>query len=174
MNTQPAQPQLPDIELRDIHLPDSVSWWPPATGYWLVLALILIIFLLLWFAKKRHRQTAVKRAALSEFNNLKTQFQQHQDAQLLITQLSALLRRAAISSYPRSDCASLTGEQWLHWLDTGLKNSAIKFSAPAGQLLLTAPYQKTVSAQQSNELLSLCQQWLSALPAAASEHGDQP
>ena len=34
-------PAMNELPLRDIHLPDAVSWWPPAIGWWL-LAIIIV------------------------------------------------------------------------------------------------------------------------------------
>lgn len=158
-------PQASQLQLRDIHLPDAVSWWPPAPGYWLLLALLMISLMSFWLMRKRYRQRAVKRAALKQLTLIKQNFRQNHDTQQLVSQLSALLRRAAISTFPRANCAALTGQQWLQWLDTGLKNQPLNFNSSAGQLLVSAPYQKTIASEQTEELLKLCQQWLSQLPA---------
>ncbi|MGH8222486.1 MAG: DUF4381 family protein, partial [Woeseiaceae bacterium] len=34
------------IPLRDLHLPEAVGWWPPAPGWWLLIA--LAVAALLW------------------------------------------------------------------------------------------------------------------------------
>ena len=32
--------ELQQLPLRDIHLPEAVSWWPPAYGWWLLVVLL--------------------------------------------------------------------------------------------------------------------------------------
>lgn len=51
-------PQDPLSQLRDIHLPATGGFWPPAPGWWL-LALILLLSLagLCWLLHRRHRRT---------------------------------------------------------------------------------------------------------------------
>jgi len=36
-------------QLRDIHLPEAVHWWPPAPGWWIVAALLLT--LTIWLSR---------------------------------------------------------------------------------------------------------------------------
>ena len=50
-------------ELRDIHLPDGVSAFPPAYGWWLILAAI-ILAVVLFEVFKILRQKSKKRYAL--------------------------------------------------------------------------------------------------------------
>jgi len=47
--------QLP---LRDIHLPGPVGWWPPAIGWWLVAALVLVAFGAVVTVRERTRAEA--------------------------------------------------------------------------------------------------------------------
>jgi hypothetical protein len=37
-------PNAPDPlqDLRDVHLPDPISWWPPAFGWWMIMGLLII------------------------------------------------------------------------------------------------------------------------------------
>ena len=107
------------LELRDIHLPDPVSWWPPAIGWWLVLlAIILLIFSLFWLRKYwLEKNRSAKVLAYKELNIIQENFQQHNDQKLLVEDLSVLLRRVCLSVFPREDSAGLTGEKWLMFLD---------------------------------------------------------
>jgi len=165
---QSPQQQLP---LKDIHLPDSVSWWPLATGYWLILLLIIISILSIVLIRKYLKNQRIKKLALKEYQQIKNEYQQSQNQKQLVTSLSALLRRAAISSYPRKDCASLTGKDWLKWLDTGLPESGNSFSTGPGYLLTDFAYSKSDHSDDINNLLTLSLAWLKKLPAVTSTKG---
>lgn len=152
----PTQTTLP---LKDIHLPVAIDWWPPAIGWWLLAGLILLLLVfLIWLYRKLTRKTAVKTAK-------KQLLTIQQDTQLdgvqQLTALSSLLRRVAISLYPRDEIASLTGEAWLQFLDKSMQGAA--FTSGIGQALKDAHYQKTVPENLNmSELFRLCENWLNA------------
>ncbi len=127
--------QLP---LRDIHLPEPITWWPPAPGWWLLLilfcTLILVIFLLRRRAAKKRREP--KQIALRELEKLQTKYQQN--PQKLVQEISILLRRFCLSYYPRAEVASLTGEAWLQFLDKQVEGQ--QFTQGQGRCLIEAPY----------------------------------
>lgn len=130
----------PDLPLRDIHLPEPVSWWPPAPGWWLATALIIgTIAFITYIIRHRYQQKIVQRTALSELNKITHEFQQHRNKLLLSQQLSSLLRRTAISVQPRHMAAGLTGKDWLAFLDR-LAGMTL-FNNDTGQQLIHAPYQ---------------------------------
>jgi cbb3-type cytochrome oxidase subunit 3 len=147
------------LPLRDIHLPEAISWWPPALGWWLLAIFIpLLLGLLYWLYKRFTRKTAIKAAK-------KMLVQIKQDPQLDNSQklkdLSALLRRTAISTTARNECAGLTGQQWLEYLDRSVKDSP--FTDGIGRLLAHAPYQQYAPTEQEiTQLTSLCEDWLNA------------
>jgi len=159
---QSAQPQL---NLKDIHLPDAVSWWPPAIGYWLVLAVLIALVLIVFGLRYLRNRTLIKRQALAEFSRIRSAYQTDLDQKALATSLSKLLRRAAISAYPVSDCASLSGKDWLNWLDKQLSKSDITFSDGPGYLLTEFIYSDLKHTNDINDLLDLTQRWLRQLPA---------
>jgi len=118
-------------QLKDIHLPADVSYWPPAWPWWLLVALILIcIGLLIW---QRKRQ-AWRRAALKQFNQIKWQ----QD-QKPYRQCNKLLKQIAMQKISR-ECAQLSGEQWLHFLDKQVKKPVFMPEVRAFAHVLDEPH----------------------------------
>jgi hypothetical protein len=148
--------QLP---LKDIHLPEAIGWWPPAIGWWLLAVLIpFLIFFLYWLYKRLTLETAIKTAkknlaAIKENTAL--------DNNRKLRELSMLTRRVAISVYPRTEVASLTGRQWLEFLDRSVTGAP--FSEGCGHLLAEAPYRNTPPTElEISQLISLCEEWLNA------------
>jgi hypothetical protein len=148
--------QLP---LKDIHLPDTIGWFPPAIGWWLVMVLIPVLVALLYWAYGRftRKTAAIKKAKVLLLTIKKSEMA---NAQKLI-ELSALLRRVAISVAPRAQTAGLTGQAWLAFLDSSLDGSP--FTRGAGQCLASAPYRASAPSEQDiSQLISLCEDWLKA------------
>jgi hypothetical protein len=147
--------QLP---LKDLHLPEAISWFPPAIGWWLVVVLIpLTLWFLYWCFQRLTRKTSLK-AAKKLLDNIKNSTANNGEK---LAELSALLRRVAISIAPRAQTASLTGQAWLAFLDSSLKDAP--FTKGAGRCLADAPYRKSPpSEQEIYQLISLCEDWLKA------------
>ncbi len=158
------------FELRDIHLPKPISWWPPAPGWWILLGLSILALVLIWTGRNIRRRYRVRVAALQEFKNLSEAFSQTQDVQALVNALSVLLRRISMSYVPRSDAAGLTGEKWLTFLDTRLcgQKREGRFRKGPGRVLIAAPY-RPVNDVDGDALLGLCGAWIRALPPLAKE-----
>jgi hypothetical protein len=147
------------LDLKDIHEPEAIGWWPPALGWWiLAVAIPLLIILLVWLYKRLTRKTAVKSArkilALIKQDTA-------QDSLGKLRDLSMLVRRVAISVSPRAKAAGLTGRQWLAYLDSSV--TGLPFSEGIGQLLADAPYRNTPPTEQEiSQLIDLCEDWLKA------------
>ncbi len=145
------------LDLKDIHEPEAIGWWPPAIGWWVLAVLIpLLIILLVWLYKRLTRKTALKTA-----KKILAQIKQDaaQDNLQKLGELSVLVRRVAISVSPRAKAAGLTGRQWLEFLDTSVKGTP--FSEGIGQFLADAPYRKTPPTElEISQLIDLCEDWL--------------
>lgn len=127
-------------QLRDIHLPTPISWWPPAPG-WVALAalIILSIAFLIWRHKRAHNQLHYERLALKQLCELETIYQQNKlDATQTLCRLSTLMRQIALLYVPTREIAGLHGEQWLRALDKLFLTNI--FSKGAGRVLLDGPY----------------------------------
>ena len=149
-----------ELPLRDIHLPDPVSWWPPAPGWWMLLTLLLVMALLGGYLYRRYRRNALRRAAQRVLHRIGEDYRQSGDARVLAQQLSILLRRVSLSCYPRQEVAGLTGRAWLSLLDRTLPGD--EFQRGAGRVLIDAPYAPD-SRVDGPALLQLCQRWLRQL-----------
>jgi hypothetical protein len=155
--TTPVQPDALS-GLRGYHLPEPVSWWPPAPGWWLLALLALLTALaLLAVAWRRYRHRAALRAALAELDSLG---RDHGDADpaALARQLSRLLRRFALTRYPRHEVAGLSGDDWLRFLDAHGGGKA--FTEGAGRLLKEAPYRPAGDSSAFRELAALARSWV--------------
>lgn len=161
--TSPVQTPMPGnpLPLRDIHLPDAVSLWPPAPGWWLLLILIIALAVLLPRLVRYLQQPRPNKLALAEFSQIKQRFVQQQNEQQLARDLSALLRRIGLTYFPREQVASLTGDEWQTQLNQLNPNQAL-----ADKLISTlsvAAYQPA-PALDAMHLLDSCEHWLKNLP----------
>lgn len=148
---------MEQLPLRDIHLPEPVSWWPPAPG-WIALTVLipLLVFIVHHVYKRLRQKTAFKTAGkmLAAIRNDKSQ-----DCLQTVAALSTLLRRVAVSTAPRQDVASLSGAAWLAYLDASLPDSP--FSQGVGRCLGDVQYRRSVPEEfDREELLRLCERWI--------------
>lgn len=150
----------PDFsELRDIHLPEPVSWWPPAPGWWLAMVVTAAVVALVWSVYRWHRQSRWRRGALAALAQASAS-----SPDVLPGHISILLRRIAISRFPRHEVAGLTGEDWLAFLDRTLDDGQA-FRSGAGRVLTYGPYRRPEAPMDSSELIALCERWIRQLPA---------
>jgi hypothetical protein len=149
----------PLAQLKDIHLPPAVSWWPPAPGWWL-LGLVMLGGVAWAVVRLRRRTTMpnLRREALAALEQAEADWRSHQDGSRLAAELSTLLRRVAISLYPGTDVAGMTGVDWLRWLDERLGGH--DFEKGSGRLLLEAGYRPTADIDDPEALIALTRRWL--------------
>jgi hypothetical protein len=157
----------PDLsQLRDIHLPAPVSWWPLAPGWWLLIAAaVLLVAGLLWWWRRRHNNRW-RRQALQEINRLRASAAVQEG----VIALSVLLRRVAVSKFPRHQVAALNGDAWLAFLDRTL-GTGHEFMSDAGRMLSTAPYVQDaqIEPQTLHALFALSERWVRKLPTGVTK-----
>lgn len=152
-----------DLPLRDIYLPDPISWWPLAPGWWGLLALFIVLILVLFWMFSRNKNRSKNKQLGSIVKQKLAQLKQVDDDKVFVEQLSVLLKGVAIERYG-ADVAGLSGDKWLrfldaHWADNVMRDDKQSFRNGAGQILVTAPYQKQVSIDRQ-ALLQLVTEWL--------------
>ena len=146
-----------ELPLKDIHLPEAITWWPLAIGWWVLIVVVLAALVGSYQLYKRlTRQTATKQAKAVL---LKIRQSASSDILHTIKELSACLRRVAISVDSREKAASLVGDAWLSYLDESMEDTP--FKTGIGRLLVDAPYQQLVAEDVDiNALISLCDTWV--------------
>ncbi len=136
-------------QLRDIHMPEPVSWWPMAIGWYLLIAFILIITgLVSYKLYRRYMNHRAKHQALRLLADYRRDYEKEKNSQLISARLSELLRRVALAYYPRARVAALTGDEWIDFLNSSAKQ--VDFN-PVRNMLLEMPFQ----AKQNSSLKPL-------------------
>lgn len=183
----------PLSELADIHLPDAVPFWPPAPGWWVLAALVVLALVLLY--RKQLARIFLRRrlaAAQRELDTAHAAFlaatQRGEDRnaaglQLLQT-FNAVLKRVALVHYSDPALPRLSGSAWLRFLDA--QAGGTDFSDGPGRALGEGHY-RPVFVADVDALLVLCRRWVqqaylqpkpkpqaAAAPQAAANAGGAP
>lgn len=147
----------PLLQLRDVHAPPPPQFWPPAPGWWLLAALAIASALLLGrYAYRRYRLRRQRQRIIGALLDLEQGFE-HAKAPDFVAQVSVLLRRVALSRFPRARVASLSGQEWLRFLDeTG---GGGRFSCAPGKVLASGPYQPHAEVD-ARALVELARDWI--------------
>jgi len=142
-----------DLALRDIHLPDSIFWWPIAPGWWVllflfvVIALSIFIYKNIWYVRKLNNNIKL------ECTQYYLDFNINGDRQFFIQQLSIFLRRVSLYLFSENNVANLQGIEWLEFLDSKLpldnknqsgQSAQNSFKTGVGKIFLSGPYQENI------------------------------
>ena len=149
--------------LNDIVLPGAVGWWPLAVGWYLLFGVLLVV--LSWFTYtliRRWINNRYRRVALQQLQLLAEDIQNTDNRDTGLRQIPVLLKRTALSVYPRSQLASLTGRNWHDFLNS--KVSKPSFTESTADLLDEISYSvgdlSKVEPQAADDLLMASHHWL--------------
>ncbi|RDH43960.1 DUF4381 domain-containing protein [Zooshikella ganghwensis] len=135
-------PQLTQAlsELKPIHEPPPISWWPLSPGWWIlaVMAIAVIIFCG-WHLFRYWQRFQHKRRLLAELDKIWQHYQQHQATSTYLHQANQYLKQTLLQTQSRANIASLSGQQWLKILDQASHSKA--FTEGVGQALGVTSYQ---------------------------------
>ncbi len=124
--------------LHDIIMPSPVPWWPPAPGWYAIFAGSAVVAA--WFCWRQFRSwrvNAYRRAALDELARIKGLVDSG-DREPAMRKLPELIKRTAMSVWPREKVAALTGSGWLQFLDQAANTD--EFTKGSGRILLDLSY----------------------------------
>lgn len=148
----------PLAALKDIHLPPAIGIWPPAPGWWIVGALLLVavsfLIIKLW---QRWRERTYRRQALRQLQLIYSQWQHDKNDVLFQQRVNQLLKQTALVAFPRDQVAALHGTGWQHFLDARLRKNI--FAAPALQPFFDT-YRAQVEPVATPILHDAAQRWI--------------
>ena len=155
--------QEPLPGLHDIAVPDPVSWAPQTIG-WLV-ALLLVVALSAWALVRIRRRKAANRyreVALSELVEIERALAEPEGRAVALSRVPILLKRVALSFGDRQQVASLTGDDWLAYLDTAY--GGVGFRQGPGKVLPALAYDpagiESLDEDALADLMSLSRKWI--------------
>ncbi len=133
-------PQTLKQQLAPLVEPTAITFWPPAPG-WLVLIALGLAFLFWAFIKLRTnwQRRTYRRHAQSQLQKIWSCYESNQNDLQLVDDINTLLKRVAITGYPSSHCAKLHGNDWVDFLK---KHSSKPDVDTALKLLGDSRYQK--------------------------------
>jgi hypothetical protein len=135
------------------------SIWPLATGWWVVIILLIATLCFASYKIYRYRQMKQQQDAILNALNTLAKTLQRDKSNTALTQMNQLLRRLALMHFPRQQVASLTGKKWLLFLDETGKTNA--FSNGAGRILADGPYITQLPDTIDHQgLVNAIKQWL--------------
>lgn len=137
--------------LRPLHLPPEIGWWPPAPGWWLLLLLCVVV--IAW-GIKRWRRGAARREALRIIRSIE---RDELTDSSLAQQINVLLRRYAMACYPQLNAQALAGDAWLEFLNR--HGAGRDFCGATAQALTQAPFAPNASVER-DELIDLARHWI--------------
>ncbi|NVK24151.1 MAG: DUF4381 domain-containing protein [Gammaproteobacteria bacterium] len=137
-------------QLNDIQTPEPVGVWPLAWGWWLIIAIVLILIAFtIYFIRQHIRLNKAKKQALKLLSDA-----QHLSPDDKVKSINQILKRVTLAYAPREAIAGLTGEQWAKWLNQFDNKAQI---SPA---LLSLTYQGQTTTQQAEEYFQQAKRWV--------------
>lgn len=156
VNALPTQTTTP-LALKDIHLPEQVSNFPIAYGWWLLAALIIIaVTLMVIKITSAAKLNKVKKQALAQLNKQEN---------LSSNDIMSVLKWAAMHYFSRTELAKLYGQSLQQFLMLKLPATKQQRFAELSEYAFANQYQANTELQTDEKLQQAATLWLTyALP----------
>ncbi|WP_263080007.1 DUF4381 domain-containing protein [Endozoicomonas sp. Mp262] len=119
-------------QLRPNLLPEPVSYWPPAMGWWLIAILLITgIAVAATFLVRHYRKNRYRRHGLRKVQAIYQSYLNHQQKRQFAHDCNRLLKAVALQAFPRQKTAQLNGQPWLDFLYESSGNGLFKQTAAA-------------------------------------------
>ena len=129
----------PLAQLRDIHLPAPIGWWPLSSGWFILLVVLFVSLGLSAFCiRRRFLWRQPQKEGLRLLMVYEKEYKQGGNPRVLGARISELLRRVALAYFPREEIAGLQGDLWIDFLNktgTGINFNEVR------DCLVLLPYQ---------------------------------
>ncbi|MDC0000311.1 DUF4381 domain-containing protein [Porticoccaceae bacterium] len=119
----------PLAQLRDIHLPETVSWWPLAPGWWVLIILLgLVTGWIIFKSVQRKRANLYRRQALAKLLEIEQYLMEHEPSadrkpsaenlRAPLADIFVVLKQTANIAYPNQQASSLSIEKFIGFLQS--------------------------------------------------------
>lgn len=149
-------------QLRDIHSPPPVSWWPPAPGWWALALIALLLFI--WGVTtvvRRYRRNRYRRDGMALLKNLWESYASSGDSAQFARELVTIMRRCAIAAH-RQPSGNLATAMLFRALQTQNDNQLLQVvSQEDFSAVLYDPDAPPLAKNQVQALYRCALRWLS-------------
>ena len=161
--------------LHDIVAAPHTPLWPPAPAwYWVLGAVAFALMVLLVRCLVHWLHNRYRREALAEIASHEAALADATLRAAAIASIAELLKRVALSAFPRGTVASLHGPEWLSFLDRTARSTA--FASGDGAWFERVAYHPPEAAaldeKKSRELAQLARHWI--LHHRVEKEGESP
>jgi hypothetical protein len=158
-------PPLPEVfgnyairGIVEILPPEQVSWLPTTIG-WRLVALLLAVLATRWSWRRWQRwlRNRYRTVAVAELEAI---LAAPASSQQKLASISRLLKATALQAYPRTEVASLSGAEWIKWLNACGNGSV--FPRESTRLLAEAVYLRSTTIADSGlkDLAAASRRWI--------------
>ena len=109
-------------QLKGLHMPEAVSWWPLAPGWWVLSIVIFCLLVFVSYSFIRHRQRNLYRAqAIQELKAAHNEWLNRPDNSRYVQSANAILKRSILAAGGHNQLASLSGQAFIDELNSWSK-----------------------------------------------------
>lgn len=164
-----SAPPLPDAfgnyalgAFVEVVSPQAISWLPQTVGWWWLGAILLAALIRYgwkrlrhWYRNRYRREAAARLQQLANTHDRGVVDEQG----TLISQVNRLLKLTALAAFTREQVASLSGTDWVSFLNN--QCAAPPFSGEQGQLLALGAYSlQTLDTDTRQQLIAASLIWV--------------
>lgn len=149
---------LPELiaRLADVAVPEPVAYTPETAGWWVLGALLVVgLTVTAIIAARRRQRNRYRRLALLELSEIEA-LPSGTSSVNVLHQVAELVRRTALTVYPRAEVAHLYGDEWRDFLN----RSASRDLGSGVDGIVTGPYRRENAERDIPASIAAARNWI--------------